>query len=53
LIENYLKALTLEEDASEVKMSPTISQLRGSFNLPKDFDYKKELTEILSKKHLK
>lgn len=52
LIENYLKALTLEEDSNDVKMSPTISQLRGSFNLPDDFDYKKELTDILSKKYL-
>jgi hypothetical protein len=52
LIENYLKALTIEEDANEVKMSATVSQLRGSFNLPDDFDYKKELTEQLSKKYL-
>jgi hypothetical protein len=27
--------------------------LKGSFNAPKDFDYKKELTNRLSEKYLK
>ena len=56
LFENYLKALTSlkkTEDKSEIK----ISELAKSFTITKeeataiDFDYKKELQEILCKKH--
>ena len=52
LIENYLIALTNENAMDEENVSPTIAQLRGSFKMPKDFDYKKELTENLKKKFL-
>ena len=52
LIENYLKALTDEEIALEDELSPTVNYLRGSFKLPKNFDYKRELTDRLSEKYL-
>lgn len=52
LIENYLKALTNEKEIDDEDLSPTVKQLRGSFKLPKDFDYKKELTDALVKKYL-
>lgn len=52
LIENYLKALTNEKEIDCEDLSPTVKQLRGSFKLPKDFDYKKELTDALAKKYL-
>jgi hypothetical protein len=52
LIENYLKALTDEKEPNDMDLSPTLKQLRGSFKLPKDFDYKKELTDALTKKYL-
>jgi hypothetical protein len=52
LIENYLRALTNEKEIDDEDVSPTIKQLRGSFKLPKDFDYKKELADSLSKKYL-
>jgi hypothetical protein len=52
LIENYLKALTDEKEPDDMDLSPTLQQLRGSFKLPKDFDYKKELTDALTKKYL-
>jgi hypothetical protein len=52
LIENYLKALTNEKEIDDKYLSPTVKQLRGSFKLPKDFDYKKELTDALAKKYL-
>jgi hypothetical protein len=52
LIENYLRALTNEKEIDDEDLSPTIKQLRGSFKLSKDFDYKKELTDSLSKKYL-
>ena len=53
LIENYLKALTNEDDPkTENELSPTLKSLKGSFKMPKDFDYKKELTDRLSEKYL-
>lgn len=52
LIENYLRALTNENEIDEDDSSSTIKQLRGSFKLPKNFDYKKELTDSLTKKYL-
>ncbi len=54
LIENYLKALTEKETEKNTddELSPTVKSLRGSFKMPKNFDYKKELTDILSEKYL-
>lgn len=52
LIENYLKAITNEEPVQKIEISPTVKSLRGSFKIPNDFDYKKELTDLLSKKYL-
>ncbi|RQP12597.1 DUF6364 family protein [Parapedobacter defluvii] len=52
LITNYLKALTNEETPVEDELAPTVKSLRGSFKLPKNFDYKKELTDRLSEKYL-
>jgi len=53
IIENYLKSLTKDETKKDaVKISPVVKSLRGSFKLPKDFDYKEELVRALEKKHL-
>lgn len=52
LIENYLKALTSEGRKDEEELTPVVKSLKGSFTLPKDFDYKKELTNRLSEKYL-
>jgi hypothetical protein len=52
LIENYLIALTSEETAKQDGLSPTVKSLKGSFKLPENFDYKKEITERLSEKYL-
>jgi hypothetical protein len=53
IIENYLKSLTKEDVKKEaVKVSPIVKSLRGSFKLPKDFDYKEELIKAIEKKHL-
>ena len=48
--ENYLMALTLKNEKEE-KISPRILKLMGVIKLPKDFDYKKELTKGFSKKY--
>lgn len=53
IIENYLKTLTTsDQKITESKSSPIVKSLRGSFSAPEDFDYKKDLQEILSEKHL-
>ncbi|MGB5941706.1 MAG: DUF6364 family protein [Leeuwenhoekiella sp.] len=53
IVENYLKNLTGNEDVEEEKkLNPIIQSLKGSFKMPKDMDYKKELQNRLEKKYL-
>ncbi|QHI39246.1 hypothetical protein IMCC3317_46510 [Kordia antarctica] len=53
IIENYLKILTKEEQSNErKKLNPAVESLKGSFKMPKDMDYKKELKDRLEKKYL-
>ena len=52
IVECYLKAVTSEEEIKEVKTSQRIKALKGSFSVPDDFDYKKELSNGLAEKYL-
>ena len=52
LIESYLKAITKESKAESVEKTPIVQALKGSFHMPDNFDYKKELAEKLSEKYL-
>ena len=53
IIENYLKLLTKEEQKSKnKKLNPIVESLKGSFKMPKDMDYKKELLNRLEEKYL-
>jgi len=53
IIENYLKTLTKEEKNQKIKkLNPSVESLKGSFKMPKNMDYKKELKERLEKKYL-
>lgn len=53
IIENYLKALTKEEEKQkERSLNPVVKSLKGSFKMPGDMDYKKELRTRLEKKYL-
>lgn len=53
IIENYLKILTKEErNHKRKKLNPAVESLKGSFKMPKDMDYKKELKNRLEKKYL-
>jgi len=53
LIENYLKKLTKEENENKKqKLSPVVASLKGAFKMPKNIDYKKELTNRLEEKYL-
>lgn len=54
LVENYLKTIsaTTKENNSE-NISPKVSKLMGVIELPKDFDYKSELSKALVRKYAK
>ena len=52
LIENYLRTLTTQT-SDDKDLSPKVKKLLGAIKLPKDFDYKKALTEELTKKYSK
>ncbi len=53
IIENYLKLLTKEEKVKEVKkLNPVVKSLKGSFKMPRNMDYKKELRKRLEEKYL-
>ncbi len=52
IVESYFKVLVKEEGVVKSKPTPIADSLRGSFKAPKDFNYKKELTKALAKKHL-
>jgi hypothetical protein len=49
IVENYLKSLTKPERSID-ELSPRVARLRGMINLPKDFDYKKEIEKAIIKK---
>ncbi len=53
IIENYLKVLTKEEKVKEMKkLNPVVKSLKGSFKMPRNMDYKKELRKRLEEKYL-
>jgi hypothetical protein len=52
LVEMYFKALTHKKEVSDKDLTPKVKSLLGSFKVPQDFDYKKELTDQLTKKYL-
>lgn len=51
IIENYLKAITKDETVSDVKLTPIVKSLKGSFRAPRNLNYKKELSKRLTKKY--
>lgn len=53
IIENYLKILTdKEQKEKDQKLNPIVESLKGSFKMPKNMDYKKELKNRLEEKYL-
>jgi hypothetical protein len=52
IIENYLKMLSKDIAPDDIELTPTVKMLKGSFSAPRDFDYKKKLTEGLTDKYL-
>ncbi len=52
IIENYLKSLTNEASQAQGKaLNPVVKSLKGSFKMPSDLDYKKELRDRVQKKY--
>jgi predicted CopG family antitoxin len=52
IIENYLLAITKEDNNETLELTPIVKSLKGSFKAPKNFDYKKELQKKLTEKYL-
>lgn len=57
IIENYLKMLTKAEETKldshqEKSLNPIVKSLKGSFKMPHNMDYKKELRNRLEEKYL-
>ena len=50
IVENYLKSITIKENNPQ-EISPKVLKLMGIIKLPKDFDYKAELSKAVSKKY--
>jgi hypothetical protein len=51
IIENYLKAITTDDNAENIELTPIVKSLKGSFKAPQNFDYKKELSKSLIEKY--
>lgn len=52
IIENYLKIITKDSEISIERNTPITNSLKGSFKIPKDFDYKKSMSDRLTEKYL-
>jgi len=52
IIENYLKVITDEPNDPDLELTPIVKSLKGAFRSNEKFDYKEELTEVLSSKYL-
>ena len=52
IVENYLKAITKEDNFESIDLTPIVRSLKGTFKAPKSIDYKKELSKRLTEKYL-
>jgi len=52
MVENYLKAITKEDNIENTDLTPIVKSLKGTFKAPKNLDYKKELSKRLTEKYL-
>lgn len=50
IVENYLMSISSNEKKTD-NLSPKVAKLMGVIKLPKDFNYKKELGTLISKKY--
>ena len=52
LVEDYLKFLTSGQKKTEPELTPRVKSLLGSIKVPKELNYKKELSDQLRTKYL-
>ena len=52
IVENYLKAITKEDNIENTDLTPIVKSLKGTFKAPKNIDYKKALSKRLTEKYL-
>ena len=52
IVENYLKAITKEDNNVSIELTPIVQSLKGTFKAPKNIEYKKELSKRLTEKYL-
>ena len=52
LVESYLKMISESQLPVTIELTPRVKALCGVFSLPADFDYRKELDEAITRKHL-
>ena len=59
LVENYLKAVAVQEKtvknvkSTSKKLNPKVAKLKGVLKIPKNFNYKEELGNILLERYNK
>ncbi|MGB5983395.1 MAG: DUF6364 family protein [Nonlabens sp.] len=52
LIEHYLKAITIPSENTKIpRTNSVVDALRGSFKMPPEIDYKKELKNRVKRKY--
>jgi hypothetical protein len=52
IVENYLKAITKEDNIESIELTPIVKSLKGTFKSPPNLDYKKELSKRLTEKYI-
>ena len=52
LVENYFKILTSKSGQTKYDLTTKVKSLLGSIKVPEFFDYKADLSDQLSNKHL-
>jgi hypothetical protein len=52
IVENYLKAITKEDNIESIELTPIVQSLKGTFKASENIDYKKELSKRLTEKYL-
>lgn len=55
IVENYLNVLTQnksDENSERQELNPIVASLKGSFKMPENMDYKKELKKRREDKYL-
>lgn len=51
MVESYLRALTASAQRGPKKHAPQVARLKGSVQLPEDFNDKRAMAEALAKKY--